>query len=103
MKTKCQQLLQELELKLSTILPLIDVDPKKYYPMIIGIYKESYNTLRSAFLNHPISTEEEITFFKHCKPQLTSKLIYFNERFKIEINKPQASQKTIEKYYKSQL
>lgn len=45
------------------------------------------------------SKDEEIEFFKNIKPKVASKLIYYNEIYNIEINKPSASNKAVKKYY----
>lgn len=103
MKKQFEQQLELLETQLSHLLFQLDEDPIQYCPKAIGMTMESFTVLRTAFLNQTISTEEEIMFFKHCKPQVTSKLIYFNERLKMELNKPQGSQKNIKKYYNAQL
>ncbi len=39
--------------------------------------------------------EDEIMFFKQLKPQLVSKLIYFNSIYKIETKRPRGGDKTI--------
>lgn len=103
MKTLFEQHLKLLETKLSHLQLQLEEDPIQYVPMAIAMTLESLTELRTAFLNKTISTEEEILFFKLCKPQMTSKLIYFNERLKMELNKPQGSQKSIKKYYRVQL
>jgi hypothetical protein len=64
---------------------------------------EEYENLRANFITQKFTKQEEINFFKHEKPKLTSQIIYYNEMFKIETNKPVASEKTIRKYYNSQL
>lgn len=64
---------------------------------------EEYENLRANFISQKPTKQEEIIFFKHEKPKLTSQIIYYNELFKIETNKPVASEKTIRKYYNSQL
>lgn len=103
MKKQFERQMELLETRLSHLLPLWDEDPIQYGPKAIAMTLESLTALRAAFLNQTMDTQEEILFFKHCKPLLTSKLIYFNERLKIELNKPQASQKTIKRYYGAQL
>lgn len=47
--------------------------------------------------------EEEILFFKQLKPQLVSKLIYFNAIYKIETKRPRGGDKTIKKYLNIEL
>lgn len=42
--------------------------------------------------------EDEIYFFKKLKPDILSKLIYYNAIFKIESKKPHGSYKLIKKY-----
>jgi hypothetical protein len=103
MKNKFQTIVRHLEGRLSDIMPLFVDSPVQYSSEALKLCIESHNALRKAFLNHNISDIDEIDFFKIYKPQLTSKLIFFNETFKIENNKPIASQKTIKKYYNSEL
>ncbi|MBP2283067.1 hypothetical protein H4V97_001385 [Flavobacterium sp. CG_23.5] len=50
-----------------------------------------------------LNKKEEIEFFRNIKPKFASKLIYYNEIYTIETNKPLGSQKTIRKYYKAEL
>lgn len=46
---------------------------------------------------------EEIYFFKHLKPSILSKLIYYNAIYKIETKKPFGNRKNIRKYLKVEL
>ncbi|MGC4041964.1 MAG: RteC domain-containing protein [Flavobacterium sp.] len=46
---------------------------------------------------------EEILFFKEIKPQFTSKLIYYNVIFKIEMKKPNGGNRILKKYYNNEL
>lgn len=47
--------------------------------------------------------EQEILFFKEVKPQLISKLIYFNSIYKIETKRPRGGDKSIRKYLNDEL
>lgn len=47
--------------------------------------------------------DEEILFFKQLKPQLVSKLIYFNAIYKIETKRPRGGDKIIKKYLNVEL
>jgi hypothetical protein len=49
------------------------------------------------------SQEEEIHFFKEIKPQFTSKIIYYNTIFKIEMKKPNGGNRILKKYYNNEL
>jgi hypothetical protein len=49
------------------------------------------------------SEDEEIRFFKETKPQFTSKLIYYNTIFKIEMKKPNGGSRIVKKYYNNEL
>ena len=49
------------------------------------------------------SQEAEIQFFKEIKPQFTSKLIYYNTIFKIEMKKPNGGNRILKKYYNNEL
>lgn len=103
MKNFSNQLLQELDQQLSSIILLVEEDPIQNCSQAINILMEGYEKLRTTYINQKTTQEEEIDFFKNCKPKLTSQIIYFNEMFKIECNKPVASKKTIRKYYNTQL
>lgn len=49
------------------------------------------------------SETEEIHFFKDLKPQFTSKLIYYNIVYKIEMKKPNGGNRILKKYYHNEL
>ena len=102
MKNFCSKLFNQLNLQLANILPVVEEDPVQNCSLAIHILMDGFEKLRTAFLNQEISQEEEIEFFKIDKPQLTSQIIYFNELYSIECNKPIASDKTIRKYYTNQ-
>lgn len=46
---------------------------------------------------------EEIKFFKEIKPQFSSKLIYYNTLFKIEMKRPNGGNRIVKKYYNNEL
>jgi len=46
---------------------------------------------------------EEIQFFKEVKPQFTSKLIYYNMIYKIEMKRPNGGSRVLKKYYHNEL
>jgi RteC protein len=49
------------------------------------------------------STKDEIHFFKHVKPQIFSKLIYYVKLYKIESKRPRSSSKFQVKYLNNQI
>lgn len=70
----------------------------------IDIILKTINNLKSILLKHKFRTEtEEILFFKEIKPQFTSKLIYYNVIFKIEMKKPNGRNRILKKYYNNEL
>lgn len=46
---------------------------------------------------------EEIHFFKEIKPQFTSKLIYYNMVYKIEMKRPNGGNRVLKKYFYNEL
>ena len=98
-----EQLFSDIDKQIKNVLPLIDEDPIKNCSLAINCLMEAYDKLRLIFCKQKLTKADEIDFFKHEKPKLTSQIIYFNEMFKIESNKPVASEKTIRKYYNNQL
>ena len=103
MKNFSNQLIDKLNQQLVNIIPLVEENPIQNCNLAIKILMEGYECLRNAYINQTLSQEDEIDFFKNCKPKLTSQIIYFNEMYNLEFNKPIASEKTIRKYYTTQL
>lgn len=97
-----QSILQRLEDQIDEL--------KKEQPDNIEFFKKSTGLcflalaeLKRTVLEVGFSTrEEEINFFKHIKPKAYSKLIYFENRFEIELKKPgyRLAQK---KYFRNRL
>jgi hypothetical protein len=81
----------------------IDNQIKKCEQAITLILK-SINELKKTTTKTNFKTQsEEIQFFKEIKPQFTSKLIYFNRVYKIEMKKPNGGNRILKKYYNNEL
>lgn len=69
----------------------------------IQFLKEKLNEMKSFLLSHPFQSEkEEILFFKHQKPMLLGRLIYFYKIYKIESHRPSCNDLAEEYYMKRQ-
>ncbi|MDV3970658.1 RteC domain-containing protein [Elizabethkingia anophelis] len=103
MKKYCNEIFFQLEEKLNEL--SFEVDDPIYLSeiaikMILGCLAE----LKKFILEREFkSDEEEIYFFKHLKPQMVSKLIYYNTIFKIETKRPFGGEKTLRKYLNKEL
>ncbi|WP_317165161.1 RteC domain-containing protein [Flavobacterium ajazii] len=65
---------------------------------------KSINTIKKNISKSSFKTDtEEILFFKEIKPQFTSKLIYFNMIYKIEMKRPNGGNRILKKYYHNEL
>ena len=103
MNQKYNILLNNLNEHLNFIDLEIEDQIKKCEQAITTILK-SINELKKAVKKNNFKTEsEEIHFFKEIKPQFTSKLIFYNKVYKIEMKKPNAGDKILEKYYNQEL
>lgn len=103
MKNFTNRLLIELENQLEEN-QTIDDDPIKKLEEAIEYVIISLEKLKTFFKNYNLNNkQEEIYFFKEIKPQFTSKLIYFNEIYNIEINKPIGDEKRLKKYYSKEI
>lgn len=103
MNPKYNILLNKLNEQLNFIDLEIDDQIKKCEQAITIILK-SINELKKATTKSNFKTEtEEIQFFKEIKPQFTSKLIYFNRVYKIEMKKPNGGNRILKKYYNNEL
>lgn len=73
------------------------------YEKVINLVLEQITLTKSFILNRGFeSLDEEIQFFKHQKPVIVSKLIYYNAIYKIETKKPYGA-KPIRKYLNKEL
>lgn len=103
MKLFSESLLVDLEHQLKLILSSSN-NPLCYSKQAIKAINLSLSKLKQEASNYKFDNKaDEIQFFKESKPKFTSQLIYYNEIYNIEINKPFGTSKTIRKYYNNQL
>ena len=103
MNPKYSILLNNLNEQLNFIDLEIDDQIKKCEQAITVILKSINELKKAATKTNFKSKSEEIQFFKEIKPQFTSKLIYFNRVYKIEMKKPNGGNKILKKYYNNEL
>ena len=74
------------------------------YENAIELVLQKIEAVKMHFLKIGFKDEiEEIMFFKQVKPQLISKLIFFNAIYKIETKRPRGGEKIIKKYLNVEL
>lgn len=81
----------------------VDNQIKKCEKAIEVILASIANLKKTVSKNNFKSDTEEIHFFKDLKPQFTSKLIYFNMVYKIEMKRPNGGNRVLKKYYNNEL
>lgn len=70
----------------------------------ILIAKRALEQLRNSIAKKKFKNKiDEIHFFKHIKPQVFSKLIYYQKLFNIESKRPRSSNKSQIKYFNKQI
>jgi len=70
----------------------------------IDVILKSINEIKKIVAKSSFRSEtEEIHFFKEIKPQFTSKLIYYNMIYKIEMKRPNGGNRILKKYYHNEL
>ena len=71
---------------------------------VVEFLQHSLEDLRTYIINHPFKNkEEEIYFFKHIKPEVLSRLLYFTDVYNTEMRKPNGSIEILKKYYNDRL
>ncbi|MFI1770559.1 RteC domain-containing protein [Thalassobellus citreus] len=98
-----QELISEFEAKLETLESRCD---DILYKAETGINhtEKCIKCLRNEVVkNGFLSTQDEIQFFKHIKPQIISKLIYYVKLYNIESKRPRSSSKFQIKYLNNQI
>lgn len=103
MNPKIPQLLTDLNEQLNFIDLEID-NPIKKCENAIDIILKSINAVKKIISkNNFKSDSDEIHFFKEVKPLFTSKLIYYNMIYKIEMKRPNGGNRILKKYYNNEL
>lgn len=103
MKDKIERIIQGLEKELIQ-LELDDISLLEYAEEGIRQTKQALESLRKVvFSNSFVNKQEEITFFKHLKPKIFSRLIYYVKLFNIESKRPRSSSKSQIKYLNLQI
>jgi hypothetical protein len=103
MKLFAESLISELEHQLKLI-HLETENPVQLAEQAIKNSIAALERLKTFFIKYKrLNKKEEIEFFRDIKPKFAAKLIYYNEIYSIETNKPFGSQKTIGKYYKAEI
>ena len=103
MKLFSEHLLSELDKQLQSIHSKTN-NPITYAEQSIKTLIPTFEKLKTEFLKHSFKNKsEEISFFRDNKPQFAAKLIYYNEIYNIETNKPFGSKKAIRKFYNLEL
>lgn len=103
MNPKYNILLNNLNEQLNFIDLEIDDQIKKCEQAITIILKSINELKKLTAKNNFKSKSEEILFFKEIKPLFTSKFIYFNRVYKIEMKKPNGGNRILKKYYNNEL
>lgn len=103
MKLFSESLMSELEYQLKLMYLEIE-NPIQVAEQSIKISLTVLEKLKTFFIKYKFKNKvEEIDFFRNIKPQFTGKLIYYNEIYNIETNKPIGPKKEIRKYYNAEL
>lgn len=76
----------------------------KQAELSVPICIKALDTVKKLVQKHGFKSDKnEILFFKHLKPKLSSKLIYHVQVFNIEIGRPSGTKKQQKKYFTKQL
>lgn len=103
MKTFSKNLLTELNNQLLTV-HSENEEPLKYAEEAIKVLIKVLEKLKTFFLSYKFENkDEEIEFFKFIKPQFVYKLIYYNEIYNMETNRPYGGAKVLRKFYNDEL
>jgi hypothetical protein len=103
MKLFAESLMSELDHQLKSI-PLETENQVQLAEQAIKNSVAALEKLKTFFIKYKrLNKKEEIEFFRDIKPRFVAKVIYYNEIYTIETNKPFGSQKTMGKYYKAEV
>lgn len=102
MQITYERIMQEVDGRIATI-DLNGTNIVADSRVMIQFLKEKLNEMKLFLLSHPFQNEsEEILFFKHQKPMLLGRLIYFYKIYRIESHRPPCHELAEEYYMKRQ-
>lgn len=96
-----KETLLNLEATITTLENELDTPQQRIEAIIIKITECLYTIKDYVLKNGFPSSDDEIHFFKHLKPIIVSKLVYYNTIYKIEAKKP-IEGKSIRSYLKEE-
>jgi len=101
--TKFNTILNSLNEQINFIDLEID-DQIKKCESAIQIILKAIGELKKLVIRYNFKADsEEVHFFKEVKPLFTSKLIYYNMIYKIEMKRPNGGNRILKKYYHNEL
>ncbi|MBQ0138272.1 MAG: RteC domain-containing protein, partial [Kurthia sp.] len=103
MNKYCKEINQSLNEEINELTTEIGNSLVLYEKIIDLIVKKIVQLKLSVLKHHFRDTQEEINFFKNSKPNVLSKLIYYNAIYKIEAKKPYGGEKVTEEYLNNEL
>jgi hypothetical protein len=93
--------------KLETAIKGLEIEDEnalKRIEAIISIITQCLSEVKEYVLKSGFnSIEKEIHFFKHQKPVIVAKLVYYNTVYKIEAKRPYGGKEVVESYLKEEL
>lgn len=96
-------LIQDVDSEIQTI-ELNESDFLHVCKKVINYLQDVMSELKSFILKYNFrNNSEEIFFFKQLKPQISSKLIYYNSIYNIELKRPTGSDDVQTQYYVTEL
>ncbi len=103
MKTYAQTLIADLDHKLEYVHQQSN-EPLEYSEQAVAITITFLEKLKTFFMKYKFQSKfDEIDFFREIKPQFASRLIFYNDVYNIELNKPLGVTKDQRKYYSAEL
>ncbi|MDR2084658.1 MAG: RteC domain-containing protein [Bacteroidales bacterium] len=103
MKKEIKNIVKDVENKVKAKETVI-TDIIKDAPCIISILESGYDKLKSVVSKHGFTDQkEEIFFFKEIKPKLFCKLIYYQNTYHIELQRPITGFAAQKEYFEKEL
>lgn len=79
-------------------------NPIEYSEASVKVLVEALEQLKSHFLKQKhLSKTEEIAFFREIKPLFSARLLYHNDLYNIEVNRPLGPSRDLRRYYRQEM